>query len=108
MPDQRAVTLGKVVRAATSTSPAYPAPTASPALSPTSGAAAGGTAVTVTGTDLSGVVAVLFDDVPGTGLTVTSDTSVVVTTPAHGAGAVTVTVVTPGGVVKKTTAFTYS
>jgi hypothetical protein len=108
MPDQRAITLGKVVRAATTTSPAYPAPTAAAALSPTSGAAAGGTAVTVTGTNLSGVVAVLFDDVPGTGLTVTSDTSVAVTTPAHGAGAVTVTIVTPGGVVKKTTAFTFS
>jgi hypothetical protein len=76
-------------------------------LAPTSGAAAGGTAVTVTGTNLSGTIAVLFDDVPGTGL-VTSDTSVVVTTPAHGAGAVTVTVVTPGGVIKKTTAFTFS
>lgn len=108
MPDQRAITLGKVVRAATTSSPAYPTPTASPALSPTSGAAAGGTAVTVTGTNLSDVVAVTFDGAAGTALTVVSDTSVTVVTPAHSAGAVTVSVVTPGGVVRKATAFTYS
>lgn len=108
MPDQRAVALGKVVRAATANSPAYPAPTAAAALSPATGAAAGGTAVTVTGTNLSGTIAVLFDDTPGTGLTVVSDTSVTVTTPAHSAGAVVVAVVTPGGVVRKAAAFTYS
>lgn len=108
MPDQRAIALRKVMKAATTTSPAYPAPTAAPALSPTSGAAAGGTTVTVTGTNLESTTAVLFDDTPGTALTVVSDTSVTVATPAHGAGAVVVAVVTPGGVVRKAAAFTYS
>lgn len=108
MADQRAITLGKIIEARTSSSPVYPAPTATPALTPATGAAAGGTAVVVTGTGLSGAAAVLFDGVPGTALDVTSDTTLAVTTPAHGIGAVDVVVVTPGGVVTKASGFTYS
>jgi hypothetical protein len=107
MADQRAITLGKVIEAATTSSPAYPAPTVT-ALDPVSGAAAGGTAIALTGTGLSGAVAVLFDGVPGTALSVVSDGEVSVTSPAHGAAAVDVVVVTPGGVVTETDGFEFT
>jgi len=75
-----------------------PAPTiATNGISPASGPTAGGTTVTITGTNLSGATAVDF----GTGNpgTIVSDTGtkIVVKDPAHTAGAVTVTVTTPGG-----------
>jgi hypothetical protein len=107
MADQRAITLGKVIEAATTTSPAYPAPTVT-ALDPVSGAAAGGTAIVLTGTGLSGARAVLFDGVPGTALSVVSDAELAVTSPAHGAGAVDVVVVTPGGVVTEASGYTFT
>jgi hypothetical protein len=107
MPDQRAITLGKVVRAATTTSPAYPAPTVTE-LDPATGAAAGGTAIALTGTGLSGAVAVLFDGVPGTALSVVSDGEVAVTSPAHSAATVDVVVVTPGGAVTETDGYEFT
>ena len=48
-----------------------------------------------------------FDGVVGTSLTVTSDTQLTVTTPAHAAGAVNVVITTPGGSVTQTGGFTY-
>lgn len=51
-------------------------------VSPASGAAAGGDNVTVTGSGFTGVTSVLFGDVPGTGLTVVSDSQLTVTSPA--------------------------
>ncbi len=64
-------------------------------LSPTSGPAAGGTLVTITGTSFTGATAVDFGTTPATNLTVVSDTSITVDSPA-GAGTVDVTVTTPG------------
>lgn len=107
MADQRAIRLGKVIEAATSTSPAYPAATVT-VLTPASGVAAGGTAVSLTGTGLSGTTAVLFDGLAATAVSVVSDGEVTLTTPAHALGAVDVVVVTPAGAVTEASGFTYA
>jgi hypothetical protein len=72
-----------------------PPPTVT-AISPVTGPTAGGTHVTITGTNLAGATAVDFGSTPGT-ITADSPTSVTATSPA-GAGTVDVTVVTPSGV----------
>jgi hypothetical protein len=79
------------------------------AISPTTGPADGGTAVTVTGTNFRGSTAVNFGAVLATDLIVVSDTSITCISPA-GTGAVDVTVVTPGGTSAKVPAdqFTYA
>ena len=79
----------------TFTAPATSVPTVT-GVSPASGLAAGGTAVTVTGTNLSGVTAVKFGATAATRFTVTSDTSISATSPA-GSGSVDVTADAPGG-----------
>jgi len=71
-----------------------PAPTVS-AVSPTSGPTAGGTAVTITGTNFTGVTAVDFG-AGAASFTVSSATSISATSPA-GSGTVDVTVTTGGG-----------
>jgi hypothetical protein len=65
-------------------------------LAPSSGPAAGGTLVQITGTGFTGATAVSFGGTAAT-FTVQSDTSVSATAPAHAAGAVDVRVVTPAG-----------
>jgi hypothetical protein len=65
-------------------------------ISPTSGPAAGGTLVTITGTGFTGATAVDFGTNPATGLTVVNDTTITADSPA-GTGAVDVTVATPSG-----------
>jgi IPT/TIG domain len=64
-------------------------------ISPNQGSTGGGTAVTITGTNLGGATAVKFGTKPGT-ITANTATSISVTSPA-GAGTVGVTVTTPGG-----------
>ncbi len=76
-------------------------------VSPNSGPAAGGTTVTITGTNLTGASAVTFGGLAATSVTVVSATSVTCVTPAKAAGAVNVVLTTPGGSVTKTNAFTY-
>nr|WP_316654850.1 IPT/TIG domain-containing protein [uncultured Gellertiella sp.] len=77
------------------------------AIDPTLGPAKGGTQVTITGTNLTDA-AVSFGGTAGTAVTVnTAGTSLTVNTPAHPAGAVDVTVTTPGGTAVKTGGFTY-
>jgi hypothetical protein len=76
--------------------------------SPNSGPPAGGTAVTLSGSHLTGATSVNFDGVPGTSVTVVNDTTITVTTPAHAAGAVDVTASTPAGIVKLAGGFTYA
>jgi autotransporter-associated beta strand protein len=75
---------------------------------PTSGPAAGGTPVTITGTNLANATAVDFGSTAGT---ITSDTAtqIVATSPAGTAGTVDVTVVTAAGTSTKSAAdqFTY-
>jgi hypothetical protein len=71
------------------------APPAVTGLSPSSGPAAGGTAVTITGTGLGGATGVSFGGAAGA-VTADSATRITVTSPA-GSGTVDVTVTTPGG-----------
>ncbi|MBV8126681.1 MAG: IPT/TIG domain-containing protein, partial [Planctomycetaceae bacterium] len=61
-----------------------------------SGPAAGGTSVTITGTNLSGATEVLFGTAAATNLHVVNDNSITATSPA-GTGTVDVTVTTPSG-----------
>jgi hypothetical protein len=65
-------------------------------ISPSSGPTAGGTSVTITGTDLSGASDVDFGATPATSFTRDSATQITANSPA-GAGTVDVTVTTPGG-----------
>jgi alpha-tubulin suppressor-like RCC1 family protein len=65
-------------------------------LNPSSGPAAGGTSVTITGTNLTGATAVNFGSANATSFTVVSATSIVAVSPP-GAGTVCVTVTTPRG-----------
>jgi hypothetical protein len=74
---------------------APPAPTVT-GVSPASGPAAGGTAVTITGTNLTGATAVDFGAAAGSSVTVNSATQITATSPT-GSGTVDVTVITPGG-----------
>ncbi|WP_246700860.1 IPT/TIG domain-containing protein [Rhodopseudomonas sp. BR0M22] len=66
-------------------------------ISPASGPSAGGTSVTITGSNLTGATAVSFGGAAATAFSVTSATTITATTPTHGAGAVDVTVTTPSG-----------
>ena len=74
----------------------YIQPPAVTAISPASGPAAGGTSVTVTGTNLTGATAVEFGGTAATSVTVNGPTQITATSPA-GTGTVDVTVTTPGG-----------
>ena len=65
-------------------------------LSPITGSIAGGTAVVITGTNLTTATSVSFGGTPATP-TSTTATSILVTAPAHAAGSVSVTVTTAGG-----------
>lgn len=65
-------------------------------VSPNSGPAAGGTAVTITGAHLDGATAVRFGTASAAGFTIDSPSSIIARAPA-GAGTVDVTVATPGG-----------
>jgi hypothetical protein len=88
---------------------ATPAPTVT-GLSPTTGTTAGGTSVTISGTNFTGATAVSFGGVPGSGVVVNSSTSITATSPAEGPGTVDVTVTTPSGTSATGTAdhFTYT
>jgi hypothetical protein len=76
--------------------PPVPAPTVS-SLSPTSGPTAGGTSVTIKGTNFNGATQVLFGTVAASSFSVSSSTRINAVSPAEGAGAYDVTVTTPGG-----------
>jgi hypothetical protein len=65
-------------------------------LSPNSGPAAGGTAVTITGTYLTGATGVSFGGTAATSVVVVNATTVTCVSPA-GTGTVDITVTTPGG-----------
>lgn len=67
-------------------------------LEPASGPETGGTAVTITGWNFTGVTSVTFDGVPGTDLTVVSDTEIRVTTPPGTPGPALVLVTGPDGI----------
>jgi hypothetical protein len=67
-------------------------------VSPNAGAPAGGAQVIVTGSNLSGATAVMFGGTAATSFTVNSGTQITAVSPAETAGAVNITVTTPGGV----------
>jgi RHS repeat-associated protein len=81
-------------------------------LDPSNGPAAGGTTVTITGSNLSGATSVLFGDSPATTFTVNSDTSITAAAPPgqvqYFATSARVTVVTREGANPPTAAPTYS
>ena len=82
------------------------APPAITTISPSAGNIAGGTVVTITGIGLAEISSVIFDGTPATGISSnTAGTQVTCSTPAHDAGAVTVTVTTPRGTAD--TSYTY-
>jgi hypothetical protein len=72
-----------------------PPPTVS-GVAPTSGPAAGGTSVTITGAHFANASAVAFGGTPAAGFMYVSDTQITATSPP-GSGTVDVTVATPGG-----------
>lgn len=76
-------------------------------ISPASGTIAGGTAVTITGTNLTGATGVSIGGVPATGFTINGATSISATTPANRAGAVDIVVTAPGGSGTLANGFTY-
>jgi hypothetical protein len=71
-----------------------PAPGVS-SVGPTTGPAAGGTGITITGTNFVTGATVAVGGTAATNVVVTSATQITATTPAHAAGAVTVTVTNP-------------
>ncbi len=77
-------------------------------LNPSSGPAAGGTLVTITGTGFTGATAVDFGTTAATNLTVVNDTTITADSSA-GTGTEDVTVITPAGTSAKSSAdqFTY-
>lgn len=77
-------------------------------ISPTSGSTAGGTSVTITGTNLTGASAVTIGGTAATNVTVVSSTSITATTPAKTAGTASVLVTTSGGTNAANTLFTYA
>lgn len=73
-----------------------PAPAVT-SISPSSGPTAGGTTVTITGSNFSGTTAVTFGATAAAGFTVNSATQITATAPAGAAGTVDVRVTTLGG-----------
>lgn len=87
------------------------APVLPPALtsvSPASGSTAGGTAVTLTGSNFDGSCTVDFGGAAGTAVAVANATTIMASTPPHAAGTVTVTVTCTGGAASLTNAFTFN
>jgi hypothetical protein len=78
------------------------------AVTPSSGLPAGGTTITITGTNLTGTTAVTLGGVAATGVTVVSATSVQCVTPAHAEGTVAVVMTTAAGSVTQENGFTYA
>jgi len=76
-------------------------------ISPASGAAAGGTTVTIKGTLLTGTSAVTFGGSSATDVTVIDDNNVTCVVPSHAAGAVDVVLTATAGSVTSTGGFTY-
>jgi hypothetical protein len=76
-------------------------------ISPVNGTTAGGTDVTITGTNFTTPMTVLFGGTPATNVTVTSSTTLTARTPARPAGVVSVTIQAAGMQATLTNAFTY-
>ena len=77
-------------------------------ISPNNGPAAGGTPVTITGTNFAAGASVTIGGTPATNVVVVSATQITATTPAGGAGSATVTVTVNGQSGSLTNGFTYN
>ena len=77
------------------------------AINPTIGSTAGGTNVTITGTDFTGATAVTIGGSAATGVTVLNATTITATTPAGVAGTASVLVTTSGGTNTANMLYTY-
>ena len=75
----------------------YIAPPTVTSVSPNNGPVAGGTAVTITGTNFAAGATVTLGGTAATNVVVASSTTITATTPAHAAGAVTATVTNSNG-----------
>lgn len=84
------------------------APSATFAVFPAEGVAAGGTEVTIEGQNLTGVTGVTFGGVAATSVDVVDDSTVTCVTPAHAAGAVDVVVTDNVGSATEVGGFTYT
>lgn len=79
------------------------------ALSPAIGPAAGGTVVTISGSNFKAGATVRFGGIPATNITVVNSTQITATAPAHGPAIVSVVVENPDGASSTlSNAFTYS
>ncbi|PKG31857.1 PKD domain-containing protein, partial [Methanoregula sp.] len=76
-------------------------------VSPAAGPTAGGTPVTIIGTNLVGASAATFGGTTATGVSVINATAVSAITPAHAAGSVNVVVTTPNGTATGTNVYRY-
>jgi IPT/TIG domain len=77
-------------------------------VAPNNGPVAGGTAVTITGTNFATGATVTFGGTAATNVVVVNGTTITATTPAHAAGAVTVTVTVSGQSGSLTNGYTYN
>jgi formylglycine-generating enzyme required for sulfatase activity len=77
------------------------------AVNPNTGTTTGGTAITITGTNLTGASSVRVGSGYATSVVVVNDTTVTAVTPAGTAGAMDVSLITAGGIATLTDGFTY-
>jgi hypothetical protein len=76
-------------------------------VAPNNGPTAGGTAVTITGTNFTGATSVTIGGIAPTGVTIVNATTITATTAAHAAGAVDIAVTTPVGTGNGKNLYTY-
>lgn len=76
-------------------------------VTPSSGSSSGGTLVTITGSNFTGVTDITFGGIPAAGSTVLNDTTLEAFAPAHSIGAVDITVTNPAGSATATNGFIY-
>jgi hypothetical protein len=86
----------------------YTGPPTVTSVSPNNGSVAGGTAVTITGTNFAAGATVTFGSNAATNVVVVSGTQITATTPAGSVGAVTVTVTVNGQAGSLATGYTYN
>jgi hypothetical protein len=84
-----------------------PGPTVT-SVSPSSGSAAGGTSVTITGTTFTGATSVTFGGTAATSFSVVNATTITATVPAGAAGDASVIVTTPAGSNPANTLYLYA
>jgi PGF-pre-PGF domain-containing protein len=77
-------------------------------VAPSTGPIAGGTPITITGTNLIGATAATFGGTTATSLLVENSTSIIATTPNHAAGTVDVDIITPNGTATGADIYTYA